>query len=44
MIEVLNTQTHSGNVSGNIRFKLAGDTAIKKVSSVYDPIEKILGK
>jgi hypothetical protein len=31
-------------VSGNIRFKLAGDTAIKKVSSVYDPIEKILGK
>jgi hypothetical protein len=31
-------------VSGNIRFKLAGDTAIKNVSSVYDPIEKILGK
>jgi hypothetical protein len=30
-------------VNGNIRYKLAGDTAVKKVSSVYDPIEKILG-
>jgi hypothetical protein len=30
-------------VSGNIRYKLAGDNTIKKVASVYDPIEKILG-
>jgi hypothetical protein len=30
-------------VSGNIRYKLAGDAAIKKVSSVYDSVEKILG-
>jgi hypothetical protein len=31
-------------VSGNIRYKLAGDTAIRKVASVYDSVEKILGK
>jgi hypothetical protein len=31
-------------VSRNIRYKLAGDTAIRKVSSVYDSVEKILGK
>jgi hypothetical protein len=30
-------------VSGNIRFKLAGETAVKKVASVYDTVEKILG-
>jgi hypothetical protein len=31
-------------VSGNIRYKLAGDTAVKKVSSVYDSVDKILAK
>jgi hypothetical protein len=30
-------------VSGNIRYKLAGETTIKKVSSIYDSVEKILG-
>jgi hypothetical protein len=30
-------------VSGNIRYKLAGGTTIKKVSSIYDSVEKILG-
>jgi hypothetical protein len=31
-------------VSGNIRYKLAGDTAVKKVSSVYESVDKILAK
>jgi hypothetical protein len=26
-----------------VRFKLAGETAVKKVASVYDTVEKILG-
>jgi len=30
-------------VSGNVRFKLAGDTVVRKVGSVYDSVEKILG-
>ncbi len=30
-------------VSGNILYKLAGETTIKKVSSIYDSVEKILG-
>jgi hypothetical protein len=31
-------------VSGNIRYKLAGETTVKKVSSVYDTVDKILNK
>jgi hypothetical protein len=30
-------------VSGNIQYKLAGETTIKKVCSIYDSVEKILG-
>jgi len=31
-------------INGNIRFRLDGDTTVKKVSSVYDSMESILGK
>ncbi len=31
-------------ISGNIRFRLQGEDTVRKVISIYDPIEKILGK
>jgi hypothetical protein len=30
-------------VSGNIRYNLAGETAIRKVSNIFDSVDKILG-
>jgi hypothetical protein len=31
-------------ISGNIRFRLQGEDTVRKVVSIYDPIEKILGR
>jgi len=31
-------------ISGNIRFRLQGEDTVRKVISIYDPIEKILGR
>jgi hypothetical protein len=31
-------------ISGNIRFKLQGEDTFRKVISIYDSVEKILGR
>ncbi len=47
LVQALQKDPRTGpvwTINGNIRFRLDGDTTVKKVSTVYDSVESILGK